>query len=62
MTLLTTGVGTLIGALSGYADQLQLGLQRGISGGIMDFAIAAKTGGVSLGAFSKALEDIEQYP
>ena len=57
MTLLTTGVGTLIGALSGYADQLQLGLQRGISGGIMDFAIAAKTGGVSLGAFSKALEE-----
>lgn len=57
MTLLTTGVGTLIGALSGYADQLQLGLQRGISGGIMDFAIAAKIGGVSLGAFSKALEE-----
>jgi hypothetical protein len=57
MTLLTTGVGTIVGALSGYADQLQLGLQRGISGGIMDFAIAAKTGGVSLGAFSKALEE-----
>jgi len=57
LTLLTTGVGTLLGALSGYADQLQLGLQRGISGGIMDFAIAAKTGGVSLGAFSKALEE-----
>ena len=57
LTLLTTGVGTLLGALSGYADQLQLGLQRGISGGIMDFAIAAKTGGVSLGTFSKALEE-----
>ena len=57
LTLLTTGVGTLLGALSGYADQLQLGLQRGISGGVMDFAIAAKTGGVSLGAFSKALEE-----
>jgi hypothetical protein len=57
LTLLTTGVGSLLGALSGYADQLQLGLQRGISGGIMDFAIAAKTGGVSLGAFSKALEE-----
>ena len=57
LTLLTTGVGTLLGALSGYADQLQLGLQRGISGGVMDFAIAAKTGGVSLGTFSKALEE-----
>jgi len=57
LSLLTTGVGSLLGALSGYADQLQLGLQRGISGGIMDFAIAAKTGGVSLGAFSKALEE-----
>ena len=57
LTLLTTGVGTLVGALTGYADQLQAGLQRGISGGIMDFAIAAKTGGVSIGAFSKALEE-----
>jgi len=57
LTLLTTGVGTLLGALTGYADQLQLGLQRGISGGIMDFAIAAKTGGVTLGQFSKALEE-----
>jgi hypothetical protein len=57
LTLLTTGVGSLVGMLSGYADQLQAGLQRGISGGIMDFAIAAKTGGVSLGAFSKALEE-----
>jgi hypothetical protein len=54
---LTTGVGTLYGALSGYADQLQAGLQRGVSGGIMDFAIAAKTGGVTLGQFSKALEE-----
>ena len=57
LSLLTTGVGSLLGALSGYADQLQLGLQRGISGGIMDFAIAAKTGGVSLQSFSKALEE-----
>lgn len=57
LTLLTTGVGSLIGALTGYADQLQSGLQRGISGGIMDFAIAAKTGGVSLQSFSKALEE-----
>lgn len=57
LTILTTGVGTLVGALSGYADQLQSGLQRGISGGIMDFAIAAKSGGVSLESFSKALEE-----
>jgi hypothetical protein len=54
---LSIGVGAIIGSLTGYADQLQLGLQRGVSGGIMDFAIAAKTGGVSLGAFSKALEE-----
>ena len=54
---LATGVGTLYGALSGYADQLQAGLQRGVSGGIMDFAIAAKTGGVTLAQFSKALEE-----
>lgn len=54
---LALGVGTIIGSLTGYADQLQLGLQRGVSGGIMDFAIAAKTGGVSLGVFSKALEE-----
>jgi hypothetical protein len=57
LTLITTGVGSLIGALSGYADQLQAGLQRGISGGIMDFAIAAKTGGVSMQSFAKALEE-----
>jgi len=57
LTLLTTGVGAVLGALGGYADQLQLGLQRGISGGIMDFAIAAKTGGVSMASFSKALEE-----
>lgn len=57
LTVAATAVGTLFGALNGYADQLQLGLQRGVSGGIMDFAIAAKTGGVSLGSFSKALEE-----
>ena len=57
LTLLATGVGAVLGALGGYADQLQLGLQRGVSGGIMDFAIAAKTGGVSMATFSKALEE-----
>ena len=57
LTLLTTSVGAVLGALGGYADQLQLGLQRGVSGGIMDFAIAAKTAGVSMASFSKALEE-----
>lgn len=57
LTVATTGVGALLGALTGYADNLRLGLQRGISGGIMDFAIAAKTGGVSMEYFSKALEE-----
>jgi hypothetical protein len=57
MAAMATSTGVLVGMLSGYADQLQSGMQRGISGGVMDFAIAAKTGGVSLGAFSKALEE-----
>lgn len=54
---LAVGVGLLTGSLVGYADQLSSGLQRGISGGIFDFAIAAKSAGISISAFGKALEE-----
>ena len=56
-TKLAVGVGLLTGSLVGYADQLSAGLQRGISGGIFDFAIAAKSAGISMSAFNKALEE-----
>lgn len=49
------GVGSVVGALSGYADKLTEGLQRGISGGIFDYAIAAKTAGVDMENFGKAI-------
>lgn len=39
------GIGALVGSLTGYADKITDGLQRGISGGIFDYAIAAKTAG-----------------
>ena len=54
-TRFALGLGTLVGALSGYADKLTEGLQRGISGGIFDYAIAAKTAGVNIETFSKAI-------
>lgn len=49
------GLGTLVGSLTGYADKLTEGLQRGISGGIFDYAIAAKTAGITIEQFSKAI-------
>ena len=51
------GLATLVGSLSGYADKLTEGLQRGISGGIFDYAIAAKTAGIKIEQFSKALAE-----
>jgi hypothetical protein len=56
-TRLAIGVGAVIGGLIGYADTLTSGLQRGISGNIFDFAIAAKTAGLSIKDFSSALKD-----
>jgi len=50
-------VGTVVGSLAGYADKLTEGLQRGISGGIFDYAIAAKTAGVSIEQFGKAIAE-----
>ena len=49
------GISTAVGALTGYADKITEGLQRGISGGIFDYAIAAKTAGVDIENFSKAI-------
>ena len=51
------GVGALVGSLTGYADKLTEGLQRGISGGIFDYAIAAKNAGVTIEQFGKALAE-----
>jgi hypothetical protein len=51
------GLGTLVGSLTGYADKLTEGLQRGISGGIFDYAIAAKTAGINIETFSKAIAE-----
>lgn len=51
------GIGTLVGSLTGYADQLTAGLQRGISGDIFDYAIMAKTAGVTIQEFGKAIAE-----
>jgi hypothetical protein len=52
-------VGSMVGIVQNlfdYSDQLGAAMQRGVAGGVMDFAIAAKTGGISLAQFNKALE------
>ena len=54
-TRFALGLGTLVGSLTGYADKITEGLQRGVSGGIFDYAIAAKTAGINIEQFSKAL-------
>jgi len=51
------GLGTLVGSLTGYADTITEGLQRGISGGIFDYAIAAKNAGVTIEQFGKAIAE-----
>jgi len=56
-TRFALGLGTLVGSLTGYADKITEGLQRGISGGIFDYAIAAKTAGVNIEQFSKAIAE-----
>jgi hypothetical protein len=56
-TRFALGLGTLVGSLTGYADKLTEGLQRGISGGIFDYAIAAKTAGVNIEQFGKAIAE-----
>lgn len=54
-TKIALGIGAIVGSLTGYADKITEGLQRGISGGIFDYAIAAKTAGVNIEQFSKAI-------
>lgn len=47
----------LVGSLTGYADSISGAMKMGVSGEIMDFAIAAKTAGVSMGTLTKALAE-----
>lgn len=54
---MAAAMGGMVGQLFDYSGQLGQAMQRGVSGGIMDFAIAAKTGGLTLGQFSKALDE-----
>jgi len=53
----SSGLMGMVGALTGYSDKMGLAMQRGVSGGVMDFAVAAKTSGLSLSDFTKALEE-----
>lgn len=56
-TAITSATGFLIGSLTGYADSLSGALKMGVSGSLMDFAVASKTAGVSMGTFTKALAE-----
>lgn len=47
---------SLLGWVMGLGDDVQKGLQLGISGGVLDFAISAKTAGVGLNEFNSALK------
>ena len=47
----------LVGSLTGYADSISGAMKMGVSGEIMDFGIAAKTAGVSIGTLTKALAE-----
>lgn len=52
-------VGGFIGLVQNmfdYSNMLGQAMQRGVAGGVMDFAIAAKSGGLTLAQFNKALE------
>ena len=49
--------GALTGWVMSLGSDVQQGLQLGIAGGIMDFAIAAKTAGVDVGTFTTALKE-----
>ena len=56
-TELTFATSFLVGSLTGYADSISGAMKMGVSGEVMDFAIAAKTAGVSMGTLTKALAD-----
>lgn len=53
----TGATGFLVGSLTSYADSISGALKMGVSGQIMDFAVASKTAGVSMGSFTKALAE-----
>lgn len=55
MAKLAAGMGGLVAGLMNYADDLRPALQRGIAGGVLDFAVTAKSAGLTLGDFNKAL-------
>lgn len=55
MAKLAAGMGGLVAGFVNYADDLRPALQRGISGGVLDFAVTAKSAGLTLGDFNKAL-------
>lgn len=54
---ITLGIGSVIGGLVGYADSIKDSLQRGISGNIFDIAIAAKSAGLTISEFNKAIAE-----
>ena len=55
MAKLAAGMGGMVAGLMNYADDLRPALQRGIAGGVLDFAVSAKSAGLSLTDFNKAL-------
>lgn len=52
---LAAGMGGMVAGFMNYADDLRPALQRGITGGVLDFAVSAKSAGLSLTDFNKAL-------
>ena len=65
---LFTSANTVSGAIAGmgiglvqnlfdYSKDVGEGLKRGVAGGVMDFAISAKTAGVDMNTFTKALDE-----
>lgn len=56
-TRMAGATGFLVGSLTSYADSISGALKMGVSGEIMDFAIAAKTAGVSMTTLTKALSE-----
>jgi len=50
------GIG-LVQNLFDYSKDVGEGLKRGVAGGVMDFAISAKTAGVDMNTFTKALDE-----
>jgi len=50
------GVG-LVKNLFDYSDKMGEGLKRGVAGDVMDFAVSAKTAGVDMTTFTKALDE-----